>query len=189
MTPPVPPLTGVVLAGGRSSRMGSDKALLRVGGRRLIDLAVDALTPLCGEVLVAAGPRVVADLTVRQIHDAGDRGPLAGIVAALGEVSTDLAVVVAVDMPAVDVTLLADLARRWNGEPAVMPSAGGRLQPLHAVYATAALARLQDCLQAGIRSPARALVDLGALIVDVDDDAFARNLNLPSDLPGGARSG
>lgn len=182
MTPPSPAPTGIVLAGGRSTRMGQDKAVVRVGGRRLVDLAVDVLAPVCSEVVVAAGERVLPDLAVAQVHDSGEDGPLGGIVTGLGYVDTELAAVVAVDMPFADAALLVDLARRWSGEVAVVPRTGERLQPLHAVYATAAVGRLADALRRGERSPTRAVLDLGALIVDVEDDRFAHNLNAAADL-------
>jgi molybdopterin-guanine dinucleotide biosynthesis protein A len=103
-------------------------------------------------------------------------------VAGLETVSTDLAAVVAVDMPQADSRLLRDLAARWSGEPAVVPRANGVLQPLHALYATAALDHLRAAVRAGQRSATRVVLDLGALVVDVDVDAFARNLNRPADL-------
>lgn len=178
-----PSLAGLVLAGGRSLRMGQDKAVLRVNGRRLVDLAVQALAPICTEVLVAAGQRSIPDVRARQIADPGD-GPLGGIVAGLACANSDLVAVVAVDMPAVDAGLLAALAARWGGEAAVVPRAGGFLQPLHAVYATQARAALEAAFLGGQRSPADAVVGLRALVVEVEDAGFTRNLNAPQDLVG-----
>lgn len=180
--PTGPSLTGLVLAGGRSSRMGQDKAVLRVGGRRLIDRAIATLAEICTEVIVAAGARTISDVGVRQVADSGADGPLAGIVAGLAVAKTDLVAVVAVDMPAMDSALLVDLARRWAGDVAVVPRVGGVAEPLHAVYAASWCDRLQAVLHAGERSPARVLADLGALVVDVEETGFARNLNRPSDL-------
>lgn len=181
MMPPQP-LTGVVLAGGRSSRMGEDKALLRVGGRRLVDLAVGVLTAVCTEVIVAAGDRKLPDLAVPQISDSGADGPVGGILAALEHARTQLLAVVAVDMPFADAALLADLVRRWTGQVAVVPRASGRLQPLHAVYATHSAADIAAALHAGERSLTRLVLNLGGLIVEVDDDRFAYNVNAPGDL-------
>lgn len=183
MQPPPVPLTGVVLAGGRSTRMGQDKALLALGGRRLIDIVVGALAPVCTSVIVAVGSRVIPDLSVRQVPDGGEHGPLGGIVSALPIATTALVAVVAVDMPAVDAGLLRTLADRWAGEVAVVPRAGGVLQPLHAVWATQWHPALQASLLAGERSATKVLQDLSATFVDIEDDAFARNLNRPSDLP------
>ena len=183
MTSPVPPhMTGLVLAGGRSSRMGQDKAVLRLGGRRLVDIVVGILTPVCSEVFVAAGDRAIPELDVRQIRDGGDAGPLGGIVAGLAAASTDLVAVVAVDMPFADGSLLVRLAEQWVDEVAVVPRTGERLQPLHAVYAKHAQRPLNASLRRGQRSPAHALIDLGARVVAVDDDRFAHNVNRAADL-------
>ncbi len=185
----IPPLTGVVLAGGRSTRMGQDKALLEMSGRRLVDIVVDVLAAVCDGVVVASGPRPIPDLDVRQVHDTGEEGPLAGIVAGLATSTTQLAAVVAVDMPFADGQLLLDLAQRWTGQVCVVPRAGGFVQPLHAVYAVAGQPKLRELLAAGQRSAAQAVEDLGALIVDVEDATFARNLNVPQDLTPAEPSG
>lgn len=180
------PRTGVVLAGGRSTRMGVDKATLAYEGRRLVDRAIDRLAEVCEPVIVVTGDRSIADLAVAQVRDAGV-GPLGGIVAGLGQVTTPLAAVVAVDMPFADPALLQRLAEAWDGEPAVVPVAGGCLQPLHAIYAAAAVDDLAALLDAGERSPARALELLGCRRIQIDDPTFAVNLNRVEDLPPAGR--
>lgn len=179
-------LTGVVLAGGQSRRMGVDKAMLVVDGQRMVDRAVESLAEVCGQVVVAAGTRTIHGLSVAQIADAGV-GPLGGIVAGLRAAPTALVAVVAVDMPTIDTALLLRLAQEWDGESAVVPVTGDRLQPLHAVYSTAAASDLEALLDAGDRSPTRALQRLGCRAVPVADAAFATNLNRPDDLPPAAR--
>ena len=179
-------LTGVVLAGGRSTRMGTDKAVLEVAGGRLIDVVVARLAEACATVIVATGQRRIEQLAVPQVNDAGV-GPLGGIVAGLRRVTTPLAAVVAVDMPLVDPALLRRLADAWSGEAAVVPVAGGTPQPLHAVYAAGWVDDLSALLDAGERSPTRALQRLACRQIHVDDGTFAVNLNRPQDLPPAAR--
>ncbi len=92
--------TGVVLAGGRSSRMGRDKALIPYAGRTLLERALDILEPQVQELLVIGdpmkyghvGPFVVAD-------DIPGVGPLGGIVTAMRYASHDRLLVLACDMP------------------------------------------------------------------------------------------
>ena len=72
---------GVILAGGASSRMGRDKALVEIAGRRMIDLVSDALGAAGLDVVVAGTPREAVDLPV--IEDAEGSGPVAGLVGAL----------------------------------------------------------------------------------------------------------
>jgi molybdenum cofactor guanylyltransferase len=188
-------LTGLVLAGGRSRRMGSDKALLTIGGGRLVDHAVEVLQACCGQVLVAAGnERRIDGLAVPQIADAvADVGPLGGILAGLEHARTPLLAVLAVDLPDADPAVLRLLADRWNAEMVVAPRIDGRLQPLHAVWATAAAPALGRLLQDGTRSVTAAAqmlgtsaVDAGACMAVASSPRFARNLNRPGDREGAA---
>ncbi len=184
-------MTGLVLAGGKSARMGTDKAVLRLHGERLVDRAVRVLQACCAQVLVASGDGVrLTGLAVPQIADAvPDAGPLGGLVAGLEAATYDLVAVVAVDMPDADAGVLRRLADRWDGQAAVVPRADGRLQPLHAVWAKAAAPDLRALLDHGERSVTAAAERLGALVIDADGwGPFAWNLNRPEDLcrnPGG----
>lgn len=177
-------LTGLVLAGGGSRRMGVDKALIDVDGRPLVAHVAERLADVCTVVLIASGGRRLPDLRWRQVADrAPEQGPLAGILGGLAAATTPLVAVVGTDMPELSPTLLVTLADRWRGEPAIAPASGGRLQPLHAVYATAALPRLAALFDAGERSPTRALEQLRAATYDVAEAGpWMRSLNTPEDL-------
>ena len=199
-------MTGLVLAGGRSHRMGADKATLRVGGRRLVDRAVVLLRGCCDEVLVASGDgRRLDDLPggrpggpgvvqVVQVPDAvPGAGPLGGVLAGLETAAHPLVAVLAVDMPFADAAVLRLLARllaeRRSGEAVVVPLADGRLQPLHAVWARNAAPALRALLATGERSATAAARRLGARVVEPAEWApvartavFAANVNEPADL-------
>ncbi|MDP8977916.1 MAG: molybdenum cofactor guanylyltransferase, partial [Actinomycetota bacterium] len=128
-------MTGLVLAGGDSTRMGRDKALLRLGGRTLVERAVAVLADCCDPVLVASGDgRRLPGPGVEQVADRSGAGPLAGILGGLERSPHPLVAVVAVDMPYASAAVLRALAAQWRGEPAVVPSVAGRLEPLHAVW-------------------------------------------------------
>lgn len=184
------PLAGLVLAGGRSTRMGTDKALLHVGGEPLLVRAAMFLGTFCAPVLLAGGS---SDRTAHLLEVPGlgavtgvadvvaDAGPLAGLVAGLEAAPAGLVAVVAVDLPAPSRTVLELLADRWAGEVAVMPEVGGRLEPLHAVWSTGGAAALRDLLAAGRISVTGAALRLGVRVVPMDG-RFARNLNRPEDL-------
>lgn len=187
--PGSPALTGLVLAGGRGTRMGADKAVIEIGGVRLVDRAVRLLSGICHEVLVATGERPLTVPGARCIADAaGGQGPMAGIVAGLQHASTPLIAVVAVDMPNASADVLRALAALWEGEAGVAPQVDGILEPLHALYAGGWADRYGALLQAGQRSPRRALEVLGARVVGREvwghlaAGAFARSLNRPEDL-------
>lgn len=184
-------LSGVVLAGGASRRMGCDKALIDFGGEPLAARVARRLAEACDDVVVASGDgRRLGWLGLAQVADAvPGAGPLAGIVAGLESARGPLVAVVAVDMPYVHAGVLAALAQAWGGEPAVIPLVGGRLEPLHAVYCTSSAGDLRALLEAGQRSVREALRVLGARVVPAADLAggdpgcrFALSLNRPEDL-------
>ncbi len=183
-----------MLAGGRSVRMGTDKALLRYEGTRLVDRAVAHLQRLCDDVVVAAGPRVIPELRVPQVPDRPTgTGPLGGLAAGLAEAEGDVAFVLAVDLPEPDLDFLARLAAYWQGEAAIVPTAAGYPQPLHAVWATSCAPALSLLAASGTRSLVDAARQLDATILCeaqtaalVDHDRWAWNLNRPSDLEAGS---
>jgi molybdenum cofactor guanylyltransferase len=131
-------VAGIVLAGGRSRRMGQDKALLRVGGGPpLISLVVDRLRALVGEVIVVTsdGARLGA-LPARIVPDVyADAGPLSGIYSGLLATDRERALVTACDMPFLSSRLLAYLLQVSGSHDVVLPRlVSGFLEPLHAVY-------------------------------------------------------
>ena len=130
------PLTGYVVAGGRSARMGRDKALLPWAGGTLLDHAIARLARVCGEVRILCGPdERYADRGRPIVRDAADGGPLAGLAAALGEGGDALCL--GVDLPHVTVDLLAALAGPDPGADAVVPVTARGPEPLCALYRAA----------------------------------------------------
>jgi molybdopterin-guanine dinucleotide biosynthesis protein A len=131
--------TGFVLAGGKSSRMGTDKYNLEIDGESFLDRAVNTLKATCETVKIVLNQTqsVETDLpTVRDIYAA--RGALGGIHAALKNCETKFAIILAVDLPLVTsaaIENLADAALALNKYPAVVPrQTNGESQPLCAVY-------------------------------------------------------
>ena len=199
------PVTGIVLAGGRSERMGRDKAWVELAGRPLVQWVLDALLRTTDlQMIVAREVGKLDTLAVPVVEDRFEvRGPLTGIHAGLKAAETDLCVVVACDLPLVRPELLAlliDLVGLshavvpYVGEetlPTIDPSAPARdagLQPLLASYRRACVDPLEDLLRQG-PFPTPALVSmLEARIlkpkdwrrVDPDGRSFV-NVNTPED--------
>ena len=145
-------LGGLLLTGGASRRMGEDKALIEVGGRRLVDHAAALLTAVADPV-IEVGPGWSGLPAVRE--DPPGSGPLAALAAGaafLRAAGHDGAVLVlAVDMPRVGVELLRLLAGR-PGTATAVPRAGGHPQPMCARYGPDVLAAVDERLAAGGRS-------------------------------------
>lgn len=183
-------MTGLVLAGGRSRRMGRDKALVEVAGDSLLLRVGRVLELICDRVLVASGEHDRYELAWEQVADPrAETGPLAGILAGLEAADTGLVAVVAVDMPYANARVLQLLADEWMGEAAVVPLVDARVQPLHGVYATDAAPSFRRLVEAGKRSVVPALSEIGARVVGEDvwgavdpEGRFARNVNRPEDL-------
>jgi molybdopterin-guanine dinucleotide biosynthesis protein A len=159
---------GLLLTGGRSRRLGTDKAGLVVDGRTLAVRGATILGRVC-DVVIEVGPGRTELPTARE--DPTGAGPLAAVAAgaaALTRLGAEgAALVLAVDLPRVTVSLL-ELLRDWPGARSVVPSVGGRLQPVCARYGPDALRSVPDLVAAGAASM-RALVD--AVDHDVVDES------------------
>lgn len=185
------PLSGVLLAGGASRRMGRDKAWLELDGEPLAVRVLRVLDEVCDDVVVASGDgRRLGALGRLQVCDVDEgAGPLAGLVAGLEAARHELVAVLAVDLPNAHAGVLRRLAWLWRGESAVVPDVDGRLEVLHAVWARSAGTRLRARLATGdsaVTAAARALAARRAgpeVWGDLDAAGrFADNLNSPADL-------
>ncbi len=135
--------SAVILAGGKSSRMGRDKAWLEVDGLRLLDRQI-ALVRAAGAVEVLISGRTDADYAgfgVAVLHDQfAGAGPLAGVERALATARSSLLLVLAVDLAAMTVGMLRQLAAGCAMGIGVIPRVQGNLEPLAAIYPKSALA-------------------------------------------------
>jgi molybdenum cofactor guanylyltransferase len=154
----VPAVAGILLTGGRSLRMGADKARLRLDGTTLAARADARLAAVCS-VVVEVGPGVTARPHITE--DPPRTGPLAALAAggrALHELGWEgPALLLAVDLPNVGVPLL-ELLRDWPGAGTAVPEAG-RLQPVCARYAPDALLAAASLVTGGVRA-LHALLDV-----------------------------
>jgi molybdopterin-guanine dinucleotide biosynthesis protein A len=182
-------VAGIVLAGGKSSRLGFDKALLRVNGEILAQWLPDRLAAWCSPVaLVVDRPQRYA-VAVRQLVDhAPDAGPLAGIAAGLQGLAVP-AFVCACDMPLLQPALLRRLLVALDGYDLAIPERDGRLEPLCAVYAVSCLPVIQRLLRdrrlranaVASEVPTRILREPEWRAIDPEGDSFL-NINTPADL-------
>jgi molybdenum cofactor guanylyltransferase len=185
-------LAGVVLCGGRSRRMGADKALMMVSGEPLVVRTARALSAVADPVFLAPGVpgRLGSHLGRPEVADEfPDAGPLGGLAAALAVSPHELIAAVAVDMPFASSKLFRLLADLRGDEDAVVPVTARRREPLHAVYAASALPAMRRALAEG-RFALNALLD-DLVVRDVVEDEwraadpegrFAVNVNRIEDL-------
>ncbi|HTY90530.1 MAG TPA: molybdenum cofactor guanylyltransferase [Methanocella sp.] len=135
--------SGLILAGGRSTRFGGgEKSLRLVGGKRMICRVIDALCPVADELVISVRDERQKELLfpfirgMEFVYDPiKDIGPLSGILAGLERARGDYVVVVACDMPLINTAAVRLLFERAQGHDAAVPGhAGGLIEPLHTVY-------------------------------------------------------
>jgi len=180
---------GAVLAGGRSERMGTSKALVELAGRPLAQRAVAAVGSAGLEPLVVAKPDTpLPRLDCRVLSEPSEpRHPLTGLLAALRAGAGRGIVTLACDMPFVPAKLIRWLSDLDEADVAV-PLVGGRLEPLLARYSPAAAKQLERCLEEG-DSIRDAVACLGPRIVTEEEIArfgdprrIFFDVNSPQDL-------
>jgi len=183
-------ITGFVLAGGESTRMGSDKAFLQFGGETLLARSLKLAGAVCAEVrIVGSAARFAGHGTV--VEDIfPKRGPLGGIHAALAASSTDLNLLLAVDLPLIEVRFLEYLVARARQCDALVtvPRASGGWQPLCAVYRKAFAQTAEAALRQGKNKIDALFASVKTEVISEDELARAafsptmfRNLNTPKD--------
>jgi molybdenum cofactor guanylyltransferase len=182
-------LTAFVLAGGRSSRMGHDKAFLDFHGESLLTRALQLAQSVTADVAIV-GPSSKFATFGRVVEDTfRNQGPLGGIHAALKNSTADLNLILAVDMPFVSPKFLAYLVDRARSVNALVtiPRNNEGWQPLCAIYQRAFAAKAEAALQAGENKIDRLFQGSDMSIITAEElkrfpgNQF-RNLNTPDDL-------
>lgn len=129
-------ITGVLLTGGESRRMGRNKALLEIDGKPLVERSLEVLAGICSEVLISSreadsytgyGYKVIPDRIK-------GKGPLGGLYSVLPQAGNEYLFLAACDMPLLNEQAIAYLYRELGDFDAIVPSVLGRIHPLHAYY-------------------------------------------------------
>jgi molybdenum cofactor guanylyltransferase len=199
-------VAGIILAGGSSRRMGSDKALLPIPGREqvtFIEHLTGLLITLCSEVVLVTrdedqAAKYIHHLatqeanSVRVVHDKiSATGPLMGLYSGLDVIQASHALVMAVDMPFVHKDMLAFLLSYPLDEALLVPIVDNIPQVLLALYPRAILPQIETCLQMGQRdlrcllkiAPVHYIEETQLRTVDPLLRSFV-NMNMPKDLLG-----
>ena len=185
-------ITGIILAGGKSRRMGKDKGLCTFNGKALVEYAIGTLKPLCGHLLISAnyhpekynayGIPVVAD-EIREI------GPMGGIYTGLKHSETQHNLILSCDTPFVGTLLFKHLLSQVENEQVVAPAHHKFLiEPLSAYYATNIISTVQDAINKKdyklinlFRQVRFKSVPVDTMISFYNENYFL-NINRPSDL-------
>ena len=183
-------LTGIILAGGRNSRMGGvDKAFLVVDDKRIIERTVKLLSGIFDELLIVTNaPERYSISDVKLVPDLiAGVGPLGGIHAGLSACGNEAAFVCACDMPFLSAeTISAQLAQYKRAKPDCLIARFGKwLEPLHSIYRRELIPIVEQTLRGGqrsIRDFIERCSNKSYFELTADRQKSLRNLNTPDDL-------
>ena len=179
-------ITGIVMAGGSSSRMGFDKTLLELGGVRLVERAVSLLRSLCDDILISGDNPDLAYLGHPLVRDEHRGiGPIAGLHAALRHCRTQRSLVIPCDAPLVTVDVFERLyAKAREGHPpaVVAGTTDGFIEPLIGCYDISALPVLEEQISRKDHKLHNALTRMGAETVLFSDRRLFLNINTKADI-------
>ncbi len=177
---------GFVLTGGRSTRMGTDKALLPWRGRTLIEHVAGVVRASAGSVTLIGPPERYSPLGLPVTADAvPGRGPLGGILTALDVTPAEWNLVVACDMPGLTASFLESLlvAAEECGAGCLVPvSPSGRSHPLCAVYRRTLLPAVRQAVGEDRLKMTEVIAGLGTVYHAVSDEGLFLNMNTPKDF-------
>lgn len=189
--------SAIILTGGQSQRMGQDKALLRIGGQTFLGLIAHKLAQISDDLLIAGCNRVgyaeaLAALPVRFVPDSFENcGPLGGLHAGLQAMRHAVGVVVACDMPLVNIALLKHMVALLdvNGNDAVVPQDERGWHPLHAIYRQSCVTPIEQMVHAGDLRVQSLIKQLNVRTIDKNEMArfdphglSLKNLNTPDEM-------
>jgi len=144
-------IVGIILSGGKSSRMGSEKGLVDWNGKPLIEYSIDCLKGVCNKIVISSNKDCYNYLNLPVIADEiKDCGPIGGIFSCMNNIKADLYLVISCDVPYVPTQLYADLLENIKDADLIYPiEKDGRKQPLISVYTRTCLPVIKGELLVG----------------------------------------
>jgi molybdopterin-guanine dinucleotide biosynthesis protein A len=184
-------VTGVILAGGKSTRYGKNKAFQTVNGIPLIEMVLSVMGSLFEELIIIANtPHSYSHLELPVYEDLiVGLGPLGGILTGLTAVSREAAFFVACDMPSLNTALIRHMVTCKDGFDAVVPRISGQMEALHALYRTTCIPVIRSLIDARKYQVIRFFPEVSVRYVDENEirqfdpelSSFF-NINTPQEL-------
>ncbi len=182
------PVTGIILAGGKSSRMGYDKGLAEIDGRKIIERVYGVLKQVADQVIIISNNDAYHYMGLPVFGDIyKEKGPLSGIYTGLAHSGTERNLVVACDMPFVSVELLKNILDRSEDYDIVVPTVNNDMEPLCGFYRKEINGKLKELIEQH-RLPVHIAVKnfnmLEFTVTDKEmlDAGVFTNINKPEDL-------
>lgn len=182
-------ISGVILAGGKSSRMGSDKGMCDYKGKKLVSYAIELLDPYCDELLISANSFQYDQFGYKVIQDSyTSKGPMSGIYEGLKMANNDMVLLLSCDMPHVNSQAVDLLLSQVNIQlDCFVPSVNSKMQPLFAVYNRCLLSVMEQNLLADKLKLMAFIESVSSKVVSFDTlvekyPSLFLNCNSPEDL-------
>ena len=181
-------ITGVILAGGKNRRFGSEKALAKINGKRLIDRIIAAMSEVFEEnIIITNNEDLYKEFNLKTYPDIlAGKGPLMGVYTALHYSSKDI-FVTACDMPFASTSVIRKIIDNLEGYDAVIPKHRGKLHFLHAAYSLKCFDIFKKKLAGGFLGLKDIVEELSCNIIEgfkFEDDNLSPffNMNTPDDF-------
>jgi molybdopterin-guanine dinucleotide biosynthesis protein A len=164
-------VTGIILAGGKSSRMGSDKGLMIVNGKPMVEYIIEELQSLDIPVIIVANNPEYEKFGIPVFTDSiKNKGPMAGIYTGLLHSSTESNVVLSCDIPKVSAKLIKKLVSNANQSDISILKHGNTLHPLIGIYKRSTLRGLKRKLDSDQLKMKQFCIDMGCSFIEINDD-------------------
>ncbi len=181
-------ITAIILSGGKSSRMGTDKALLKINDNDLLSRAIEVCQPVCSRIIISSNNPKHRKSGIHVVPDEIQNcGPMGGVYACLKQSSTDWGFVLSVDAVFVEPKFIEFLITEIDAFDAVVPVHSKGIEPLIAFYHRNCLPEMEGMLKKGDFKMRNLFSKINVKYIDVQNwvEKFPRllfNLNKPGDL-------
>ncbi len=176
-------ITGIILAGGKSSRMGFDKGLASMNGKKMIEHVYESLIQVVDKVIIISNTSSYDYLNLPVYEDIfKNKGPVGGIYTGLFHSTTEKNLIVACDMPFVTPQLLTYLLEHTGNNQIVVPSVNDTLEPLCGYYKKEILEQLQELIEMEVLPVHRVIEFFDHLTLTINDSTVFTNINKSEDI-------
>jgi len=179
-------ITGIVLAGGKSSRMGSDKGLIKIDNKTFVENVIAAMEPLVNEIIIVSNnPEYDQFGFYRVEDDIKDSGPLAGLYSGLKYSNSEFNLVLSCDIPIIKTEILEKLIEvDYKNYEVTQIESHNKTMPLIAIYQKQCMHKCLELLQQDERRLRVAVNQLKTktIVIDSEYDPFVKNVNNKEDL-------
>ena len=179
-------ITGIILAGGKSSRMRTDKAFLKWNNKLFIESILDTLEPLTSDIIIVSNDKKYDVFRTKRIKDIIENaGPVAGIYSGLKASKTEYNLVLSCDIPLITETILQQLINEIDDKAEIIQcESQGKTMPLIALYSKRCENQFLKILNEGERRLriAVATCKVKTIILDAENEIYTTNINTPQQL-------